>query len=143
MSSDENIAIVRRYCEDCANDYGDPEKRRAMDAADALLTSDFAILYNGQGDDEATRGLDRHKAFLLAHTQAFRGEHWTPETVLADGETVASLCRVRATHSETSSPIDLWMADFFTLRDGRLAGLRRFLDFQALEAQIEAQPAAM
>jgi hypothetical protein len=34
MSSEANMAIVRRYYEDCAYDDGDPEKKRAQAVVD-------------------------------------------------------------------------------------------------------------
>jgi hypothetical protein len=33
---------------ECAKDYGDPEKKQALAAADALLTPDFAMHYNNE-----------------------------------------------------------------------------------------------
>ena len=49
---------------------------------------------------------------------------------MADEQTVACRWRCEATHSATNNPIDIHAADFFTVRDGRLAVLRRFLDSQ-------------
>ncbi len=141
MSTEENIAIVRRYYEECANDDGDPDQKRAMAVADELLTTDFAMYYNTETDAEAMRGLDTHKEFLLNHTRAFGGERWTVEAIVADEQTVACQWRIRATHTETGTPIDLRAADFFTVQQGQLAALHRFLDFRTLEAQLPATPA--
>jgi ketosteroid isomerase-like protein len=59
---------------------------------------------------ETAHGRDSHKEFLLAYTAAFNGERWTIETIVADEQTVASLVRARAKHSETGNPIDLRVA---------------------------------
>jgi ketosteroid isomerase-like protein len=141
MSAEQNIAIVRRYYEECTNDYGDPEKKRALVAVDELLTPDFVMYYNNESDADGRRGMDAHKEFLVAHTHAFPGERWTVEPIVADEQTVASVWRVKATHAETGNPIDVMAADFFTVKHGRLAELRRFLDWEMLHAQTEAAPA--
>ena len=84
MSAEQNIAIVRRYYEECTNDYGDPEKKRALVAVDELLTRDFVMYYNNESDADGRRGMDAHKEFLVAHTHAFPGERWTVEPIVAD-----------------------------------------------------------
>jgi ketosteroid isomerase-like protein len=140
MSAEANIAIVRRYYEECTNDYGDPEKKRALAVADELLSPDFAMSYNTQSDVEAMRGKDTHKEFLLGHTQAFPGERWTIEGIVADERTVACQVRVEAAHADTGNPINIRMADFFTVQHGQLIELRRYLDFQTLMEQMQPKP---
>jgi len=135
MASKENIALALSYYEDCANDYGDPEKTRAMEAADRLLSDDFVLYYNNDSDDEAREGREGHKQFLLRHTHSFPGERWTIEAAVADDQVVACQWHLRATDAKTGNPIDLRAADFFAVRDGRLAALRRFLDFRDLDKQ--------
>lgn len=135
MASGENIAIALSYYEECANDYGDPEKTRALEAADRLLTDDFSMRYNNLGEEDTAVGRDEHKQFLLRHTRGFPGERWTIEAALADDETVACRWHLLATHAETGNAIDLRAADFFTVREGRLAALHRFLDFRDLDEQ--------
>jgi ketosteroid isomerase-like protein len=137
MRSEANIGILRRYYEECANDYGDPEKRRALAAVDELLSPDFAMYYNNESDAEARHGADEHKEFLIAHTRAFQGERWTVEAIVADEQTVACQWRVQATHTETGNPIDVRAADFFTVEGGRLAALHRFLDWEMVRAQVD------
>ncbi len=144
MSVEHNIAIVRRYYEECAND-SDPHKTHALAVVNDLLSTDFAMAYNDQPDGAAGRGRDTHQAFLTGHAQAFPGEHWTIEAIVADDQLVACRWRVQATHAETGNPVDLRGADFFTIRHGQLAELRRFLDFATLREQMQptsAQQAA-
>ncbi len=135
MSREQNTALALRYYAECPPDDGDPEKKRALQVADEILSDDFTMYFNGEADDEAMHGRDAHKDFLVGHTQAFGGERWTVEAVVADDSTVACQWRCVATHRETDNPIDILAADFFTVRDGRLAMLRRFLDFETLEVQ--------
>ncbi len=135
MSVAHNIATVRRYYEECAND-GDPHKTHALGVVNDLLSTDFAMAYNDQPDGAAGRGRDTHQAFLTGHAQAFPGEHWTIEAIVADEQLVACRWRVQATHAETGNPVELRGADFFTIRQGQLADLRRFLDFASLRAQM-------
>ena len=139
MSVDQNTALALRYYAECPPDDGDPEKNRARQTVDEILSPDFIMYFNGDRDDEAMHGRDEHKEFLVAHTRAFAGERWSVEAMVVDENTVACQWRCRATHSETQNPVDVLAADFFTVRDGRLAVLRRFLDFTLLDAlQSEA-----
>ena len=135
MPREQNIALALRYYEECPPDDGDPEKKRASYVADEILSDDFTMYFNGEADDEAMQGRQAHKGFLIAHTQAFGGERWSVEAIVADENTVACQWRCKATHRETNNPIDILAADFFTVRDGHLAVLRRFLDFETLEDQ--------
>jgi ketosteroid isomerase-like protein len=141
VSDERNIALARRYYAECTPDDGDPEKKRAQQVVDEILGADFTMYFNSEADDEAMHGPDEHKDFLVRHTRSFGGERWSVEAIVADEDTVACQWRIRATHTETGNPIDLQAADFFTVRDGRLAVLRRFLDFETLEAQMSPDPA--
>jgi ketosteroid isomerase-like protein len=140
MSGEQNIALARRYYEECTTDFGDPEKKRALQAADEILSADFTMYFNSETDAEAMHGRDEHKDFLVGHTRTFPGERWTVEAIVADDTTVACQWRARGTHGDTGNPIDVRAADFFTVRDGHLAVLHRFLDFETLVAQTS--PAA-
>jgi len=141
MSAEKNIATVRRYYEECTNDDGDPDKKHALAVADEIVSTDFAMYFNNENDAEAKRGKDKHKEFLVGHTRAFNGERWIVEGIIADEQTVASRWRIQATHTKTGNPIDLRAADFFTIRNGQLAELRRFLDFRTLVEQTQPVPA--
>jgi ketosteroid isomerase-like protein len=108
-----------------------------MAVLDELLTDDFLMLYGNQNDAEAVRGRERHKEFVDRHARAFVDDKWTIEALVADEQTVACRWRIEATHAETGSRIDVRAADFYTARNGRLAELRRFLDFRSFEAQFK------
>ena len=141
MSEEQNLALARRYYQECPPDDGDPQKRRALEAVDQILAEDFIMYFAGDTEEEAMHGRDEHKEFLIAHTRAFAGERWTIEALVADAQTVACRWRCQATHTETNNPIDVHAADFFTVRDGRLAALHRYLDFNNLDAQRAPAPA--
>lgn len=134
MSVEQNTALALRYYAECPPDDGDPEKKRARQTVDEILSPDFVMYFNGDSDEDAMHGRDTHKGFLVGHTAAFGGERWSVEAMVVDENTVATQWRCRATHTETQKPVDVLAADFFTVRDGRLAVLRRFLDFALLDA---------
>jgi ketosteroid isomerase-like protein len=63
------------------------------------------------------------------------------QELVADAETVACRWRFQGNHAETGNAVDVLAADFFTVRNGRLAELRRFLDFQSFEQQLRPHAA--
>ena len=136
MSVEQNLALARRYYEECPPDDGDPEKARALRTVEEILSPDFTMYFNNDTDADADHGRDEHKQFLIRHTGAFGGEQWTVEAIVADDDTVACRWRCRATHTGTGNPIDVHAADFFTVTEGRLAELHRYLDFEALHEQM-------
>jgi steroid delta-isomerase-like uncharacterized protein len=113
-----------------------PDQSRALAVLDELLSDDFVMRYNSEADAEAMRGRERHKEFLVNHARAFPDNHWTIQALVADDEIVACRWAFQATHAESGNPIDLRAGDFFTVRKGRLAELRRFLDFESLDHRV-------
>src|SRR4051812_16436824 len=136
MSTDENAALVRRYFDECVSLVNGPDREQALSVVDAAMADDFTMAYNN--DAEPERGRARHKAFLVMHARSYVDDRWTIEALVADEEAVACIWRIRATHAESGNPIDVRAADFFRVADGRLAELRRFLDFADLERQNHA-----
>ena len=135
MSAEQNAALVHRYFEECVSGASGPKQDRALGILDELLTDDFVMFYNSDTDADATRGRERHKEFLIEHAQAYPDDHWFIEALVVDEENAACQWRIQATHGRTGNPIDLRAADFFQVREGRLAELRRFLDFAGLHRQ--------
>jgi ketosteroid isomerase-like protein len=138
--SAENATLVRRYFEECVSGASGPDQTHALAILDEVLTDDFVMFYNNDTDAEATRGRERHKEFLINHARHFPNDHWTVEALVADKESAACLWRIQSSHARTGNQIDVRAADFFRVRDGRLAELRRFLDFRSLDRQT--RPAA-
>jgi ketosteroid isomerase-like protein len=138
MSATENAALVERYFRECVQPVGGPDRAAALAVVDEILAEDFAMTYNGAPDADADRGRDRHKAFLVKHASDYVSDRWTVEAIVANEELVACRWRIEAIHASTGRPIDVRAADFFTVRGGRLASLRRFLDFESFLAQLRA-----
>lgn len=141
MSAEQNASLVRRYFEECVSVASGPEQDRALAIVDELLTDDFVMFYNNDGDAEATRGRDRHKEFLVRHARNLPDDHWTVETLIAAEDSVGCQWHFQSMHPRTGNPVDVRAADFFRIREGRLAELRRFLDFKTFDRQMRS-PAA-
>lgn len=135
MSADQNAALVRRYFEECVSGASAPDPRRALALVDELMTDDFVMFSNSDTETEATRGREGHREFLVAHARAFPDDHWTIEALIADEDSAACHWRIKSSHAKTGNPIDVRAADFYRFRDGRIAELRRFLDFKDLARQ--------
>ena len=136
MSSEQSVALVRRYFAECVNELNGPDQDRALAVLDDLMSPDFVMAYNNDTDARAVAGRDRHKQFLVEHASTFPNDRWTVEAIVADEKVVACQWHIQATHAKTRNPIDVRAADFFLVRDARLAGLRRFLDFKSLREQV-------
>jgi ketosteroid isomerase-like protein len=136
MSTEQNLSLVRRYFTECVSGASRPDQHRALALVDELLSADFVMFYNNETDAEAAHGRERHKEFLVEHARTFPEDHWTVEALVADAQMVACRWRIQATHAETGNPVDVRAADFFSVRNGRLAELRRFLDFESLDQQV-------
>jgi ketosteroid isomerase-like protein len=141
MSTQLNLSLVRRYFTECVSGASGPGQHRALAVVDELLSADFVMFYNNETDADAAHGPEQHKRFLVEHALNFPNDHWTVEALVADEKTVACRWRIQATHAKTGNPVDVRAADFFSVRDGRLAELRRFLDFASLARQ-QRPPAA-
>jgi ketosteroid isomerase-like protein len=133
---DSNADLVRRYFDECVSAGTGPHQDVAMALLDELLTADFVMLYNSQADDEANRGRERHKAFLVDHARRFPDDRWTIEALVAGQDLVACQWRFEANQPSPGGRIDVRAADFFKVRAGRLAELRRFLDFESFDKQV-------
>jgi ketosteroid isomerase-like protein len=139
MSSEHNLALVRRYFSECVSGASGPDWHRALSVVDELLSADFVMVYNNDSDAEATHGRERHSEFLVDHARTSPDDHWTVEAVVADEAVVACQWRIQATYAETGKRIDVRAADFFMVRDEHLAELRRFLDFASFRRQLRPQ----
>jgi ketosteroid isomerase-like protein len=135
MSAEQNAALVRRYFEECVNAANGPDPDRALAVLDDLLTDDFVMSFNNATASQADHGRDAHRTFIVEHARHYPDDRWTIEALVADEDTVACQWHILATHARTGNPIDIRAADLYRVRDGRLAALRRFLDFKSLDRQ--------
>jgi steroid delta-isomerase-like uncharacterized protein len=138
VTVEQNRALVRRYVAESVNGVNGPNRERSLAVLDELLTDDFAMAYNNDAAADVMRGRDRHRQFLADHARHYPDDEWQIEDLVADDATVACQWRIRATHAGSGRRIDVRAADIFKVRDGRLAELRRFLDFADLDAQTRA-----
>lgn len=127
--------------EDCVSPASGADQAHALAVADELLTEDFVMFFNNDTEAEAAHGRDEHKRFLVDHARAYPDDHWTIEALIAGDEAAACRWHFLGTHAETGNPIDVRAADFYRVRDGRLAELRRFLDFRSLNRQARPRTA--
>jgi ketosteroid isomerase-like protein len=137
MSTEQNVSLVRRYFAECVSPASGPQQKQALALVDELLSPDFVMFYNNETDAEATHGRERHKKFLARHARNIPDDHWAVEAVVADEETVACLWHFQGTHAKTGNAVDVRAADFFRVRNGQLAELRRFLDFESFDQQLQ------
>ena len=56
MSSEESVALALRHYQECTPDEGDPEKQRALQVVDEILSPDFTMYFSGDADAEASHG---------------------------------------------------------------------------------------
>ena len=139
MSAQQNAALVRRYFEECVSPATGPDQARALEQVDELLADDFAMAFNNDPAGSVGRGREDHKNFIANHARVYPDDHWTIESLVADGDTVACLWHFQSKHAKTGNRIDARAADFWRVLDGRLAELRRFLDFKSLDSQAKQQ----
>jgi ketosteroid isomerase-like protein len=139
MSTERNEALVRRYFSQCVSGVTGPDRDGALSHVDELMSDDFVMAYSYETPGEAGLGRERHKEFLLGHAEAFPEDHWTVEALVADEAMVACEWRFRGRHAESGNQIDVLAADFFSVRDGRLTELRRFMDFADFRAQLKGR----
>ena len=147
MSAEHHATLVRRYFDDVLNGLNGPDPARALAIVDQLFADDFKMGFNNATDAEMAHGRAAHKAFLVDHARDYPDDHWIVEELIAVDDAIACQWHIRARHVESGNPIDVRAADFYRVRDGRLAELRRFLDFQSFNRQkrrstaIRAHPA--
>jgi steroid delta-isomerase-like uncharacterized protein len=141
MTAEQNRSLVRRYFAESVNGVNGPNRERSLRGLDELLSDDFTMAYNNDAAADAMRGRDRHRQFLVDHARHYPDDEWQIEELVADDATVACQWRIHATHAKSGRRIDVRAADIYKVRDGRLAELRRFLDFADLDAQTRPVPA--
>lgn len=137
MTTEQNAALVRRYFSECVSGVTGPDRDRALSLVDELMSDDFVMAYSHETPGEAARGRERHKEFLVGHAEAFPEDHWTVEVLVVDDAMVACQWRFRGRHATSSNQVDVLAADFFSVRDGRLTELRRFMDFADFRSQLK------
>ena len=136
MTIEHNTALARRYFDGTVNCMNGADRDGALKIVDDLMTDDFEMAFNN--DVEVVRGREGHKQFLIEHADAYPDDRWTVEALVADAHLVACQWHFQGRHARSGNAIDVRAADIYRVRDGRLAELRRFLDFADLRRQTRA-----
>lgn len=135
MPADRNAALVHRYFEECVSGASGSDHARAVAMVDELMTDDFVMFFNSDTDAEGRRGRQRHKEFLVGHAARFPDDDWKVDMLISNGSAAACQWLFRGRDAPTGNRVEIRAADFYTIRDGQLAELRRFLDFRELDRQ--------
>ena len=74
------------------------------------------------------RGQERIAQYLRGWLESWSDYHARPQEFLQAGERVAALTRARARGKNSQFEFEVDMADVFTLRDGRIARFRLYIE---------------
>jgi ketosteroid isomerase-like protein len=126
--SEENVEIVRRYFE--AYDREDIDGWKSLLAPEVEFRSVTADLMGGSsvGREDVARG-------IIEFMGSFASYSLSPEAFHDAGDQVVVVLHRSARSARSSAPIEDRFAQLFSIRDGRIIGMRSFPRLQeALEA---------
>ncbi len=136
--SQENVALVRRWFEEVWN------KGRA-EAIDEMFAEDGVAHGLSDASGQPLRGTAGFHLFQRSFREAFPDIEVVVEDVIAEGDKVAALCSVQATHqgdtlgfAATNRPVEIGGMTFLRVRDGKIVEAWNNFDFMALFVQIGA-----
>jgi ketosteroid isomerase-like protein len=107
---------------------GDAPGALGLMAEDIEWTTMWHYKVVGRGPQKVAEGL---LAPLMAEWSSFA---LAPEEFIADGDTVVSLGRFTGVHGASGKSVDARYAHVWTVRDGRIARFRQYIDTLAVEA---------
>jgi uncharacterized protein len=123
QASNENAALLRRFYE--SFNQGD------LDAVIELCTEDVEVYRDPEVVEMvaafAPRGQERVAQYLRGWLDSWSEYTARPEEFLQSGEEVAALTHLRARGKNSQFEIEEDMADVFTVRDGRIARFRLYV----------------
>jgi steroid delta-isomerase-like uncharacterized protein len=138
MSSEDNRALVRRFFDEVVNGGN-------IDLIDELLTDDFVEHEELPGVEPNRDGV---KQFFRMFRSAFPDGSFTPEEMIAEGDTVAVRVTIRGTHQgefvgvpATGKPVEVAAIDFIHCKDGKMTEHWGVGDMLSLLQQLGAVPA--
>ena len=124
QASEENVALLRRFYE--SFNQGD------LDSVLELCTEDVEVYKNPEVVEMVAaftpRGQERVAQYLRGWLDSWSDYSARPEEFLQSGEEVAALTQARARGKNSQFEIEGEMADVFTLRDGRIARFRLYIE---------------
>jgi ketosteroid isomerase-like protein len=114
-------------------------QRRDLDKALDLCTEDIDFLWTADSRHARFSGPALGKAAFRGQLEAldkrFVYQAYTPLEVIAEGDKVAVRAVIRMTQRDGGREFLMQVADFWTVRDGKLAALVEYYD-TALAAQV-------
>ncbi len=110
MSAEENKAMIRHLFEEVLN-------RRNVVAIDALLATQYVDHSAWPGQAPGPAGPKQASTDVLA---IFPDLHITLETIIAEGDEVATRETWRGTHAPTGKQVTGTVMHFFRIRDGKI-----------------------
>jgi ketosteroid isomerase-like protein len=119
----ENVELLRRFYE--SFNLGD------LDSVLELCTDDVEVYKDPEVVDmvaaQTPRGQDRVAQYLRGWLDSWSEYSARPREFLQSGEDVAALTQLRARGKNSQFEIEGDMADVFTVRDGRIARFRLYI----------------
>jgi ketosteroid isomerase-like protein len=119
-----NVDVVRDFY--AALSAGDAPRALGLMAADIEWITMWHYKVDGRGPQKVAEGLLEP---LMAEWSSFGLK---PEAYIADGETVVSLGRFTGVHAKTGKSADAGYAHVWTVRGGRIARFRQYIDTLAV-----------
>jgi ketosteroid isomerase-like protein len=122
-ASSDNVELLRRFYE--SFNQGD------LDAVLELCTEDVELYKDPEVVEMvsafAPRGQERIAQYLRGWLNSWSDYQARPEEFVQSGEEVAAFTRLRARGKNSQFEIEGSMADVFTVRDGRIARFRLYV----------------
>jgi ketosteroid isomerase-like protein len=122
-ASEENVALLRRFYE--SFNQGD------LDSVLELCTQDVEIYKDPEVVEMVAaftpRGQERVAQYLRGWLESWSEYHARPQEFLQSGDEVAALTQLRARGKNSQFEIEGDMADVFTVRAGRIACFRLYI----------------
>jgi ketosteroid isomerase-like protein len=105
---------------------GDAKAALGLMADDIAWTAMWHYQAKGSGPQAVAEGVLMP---LMAEWSSFA---MTPDRMIVEADTVVSLGRFTATHGATGKSVEAGYAHVWTVRDGRIAAFRQFIDTLAV-----------
>jgi uncharacterized protein len=122
-ASEENVDLLRRFYESF--------NQRDLDSVLELCTDDVEVYKDPEVVEMVAaftpRGLERVAQYLHGWLESWSDYHARPQQFLQTGDEVAALTKLRARGKNSQFEIEGEMADVFTVRDGRIARFRLYI----------------
>src|SRR4051812_35361057 len=123
-ASDENVKLLRRFYESF--------NQNDLDSVLELCTEDVEVYKDPEVVEMVAafmpRGRERVAQYLRGWLDSWGEYQARPEEFLQSGGEIAALTRNRARGKNSQFEIEGEMADVFTVREGRIASLRLYIE---------------